>query len=356
MSHTSDGRSVRLVNFFDVLRLVSAAMVIVGHSWSLLGISGVPTLGGITIHHLGVYFFFAISGYLISSSWSRSPRPTTFLIRRGLRIFPALILVVFTTVFIIGPLLTALPATSYWSSPQTWRYLLNVTLFAQYDLPGLFLENTQRAVNGSLWSLGPELCCYLIVMLFGVIGARFSFSARAMLAVGVLSATILLPLDRPLRITAIAVVFFFVGSLLSRVRAPERLPVWPALPGFVVVLFLDGVPGVIAAIVVVPYALITVGSRTRRAAGVVRRVGDPSYGMYLWAFPIQQALIVLVEPLPLLGNIVVVLVLSTLAGYASWHLLEKHAIALGRRITAARDRATSPEVGQPRRRSRGELT
>jgi peptidoglycan/LPS O-acetylase OafA/YrhL len=37
----------------------------------------------------------------------------------------------------------------------------------------------------------------------------------------------------------------------------------------------------------------------------------------------------------LLGwNIVVVLALSAAAGYASWHLLETHAIALGGRISA----------------------
>lgn len=58
----------RPANLFDVLRLIAAAMVIVGHSWSLLGLDGVPTLAGITIHHLGVSVFFAISGFLLSTS------------------------------------------------------------------------------------------------------------------------------------------------------------------------------------------------------------------------------------------------------------------------------------------------
>ncbi|MCB1297850.1 MAG: acyltransferase [Microthrixaceae bacterium] len=341
MTQPSVDRSSRPSNFFDVLRLVAAAMVVVGHSWSLLGIPGVPMLGGITIHHLGVYIFFSISGYLLSVSWARSPRPGAFMIRRCLRIFPALMLVVLVTVFIAGPLLTSLPAAAYWGSGQTWQYLLNMTLFAQYDLPGLFLENDQRAVNGSLWSLGPEFCCYLMVMLLGVVGARFSFAARAVLMVGLLGATILLPIERPLRITAIAVVFFLAGSLLAKVRAPERLPLWPALAGLAAMLFMGGDLGLLVASVIVPYGVVAAGSRTSRMARAVRRAGDPSYGMYLWAFPIQQTVIVLWGPLPLFWNIVVVLALSAAAGYASWHLLEKHAIAVGG-VLSARVRAAQP--------------
>lgn len=326
-------RATRPSNFFDVLRLVAAAMVVVGHSWSLLGIPGVPTMGGITIHHLGVYIFFSISGYLLSVSWARSPRPAAFMVRRCLRIFPALILVVLVTVFVIGPVMTTLLAADYWGSSQTWQYLLNMTLFAQYDLPGVFLANDQQAVNGSLWSLGPEFCCYLMVMLLGLVGARFSFIARAVLLVGLLSTTILLPIERPLRITAIAVVFFLAGSLLAKVRVPNRLSLWPALASLVALFFIDGDLGLVMASAVVPYAVVAVGSRTSSIAQVVRRAGDPSYGMYLWAFPIQQTIIVLWGPLPLFWNIVVVLGLSAAAGYASWHLLEKLAIALGGRIS-----------------------
>lgn len=333
MTRLIDARASRPANLYDVLRLVAAAMVVVGHSWSLLGIPGVPRLADGSIHHLGVYIFFAISGFLLSASWSRSPRPVAFMIRRCLRIFPALFLVVFVTVLVLGPALTTLPSDDYWSSRQTWQYLLNLTLFAQYDLPGLFVSNAQRAVNGSLWSLGPEFSCYLLLVLLGLVGQRFSFIARIALAVGLLGTTILLPVERPLRITAIAVVFFLAGSLLAKVRTPERLPLWPALPGFALLVILDGDVGLIAACLILPYTVVAVGSRPSRVATVVRRAGDPSYGMYLWAFPIQQTLIAVWQPMPLLLNTVVVLVLSAIAGYASWHLLEKRAIAAGGNLT-----------------------
>lgn len=336
----------RPANLFDVLRLVAASMVIVGHSWSLLGLDGVPTLAGITIHHLGVYVFFAISGFLLSTSWLRSPRPGAFMIRRCLRIFPALFLVVLATVFVLGPLLTRIQPSDYWQSGMTWKYLMNLTLLAQYDLPGVFAGNDQSAVNGSLWSLGPEFCCYLMVMTLGLLGVRLSFVARAVLGSAILVAVVAVPMDRALRITAIAVVFFMAGSLLAKLRDASKLPLWPAFVGVLVLVPLDGVVGIIASIVVIPFGVAAVGSRTSQLAKLVRRLGDPSYGMYLWGFPIQQALIAIVGPLPLLLNIAIVLLLSATAGYASWHLLEKRAIALGARLSTTRPPRESAAVAR----------
>jgi len=330
----------RPANLFDVLRLLAASMVIVGHSWSLLGLEGVPTLAGITIHHLGVYVFFAISGFLLSTSWARSPRAGAFMIRRCLRIFTALFLVVLATVFVIGPMLTAHAMTDYWQSATTWRYLINLTLVAQYDLPGVFLGNEQSAVNGSLWSLGPEFCCYLLVMTLGVLGARFSVVARTMLGAAVMGAIVLVPMDRPLRVTATAVAFFIAGSLLSGVRDAAKLPLWPVFVGALALVPLGGTLGTIAAVAAVPYGVVAVGSRSSTLATAVRRLGDPSYGMYLWGFPAQQIVISVHGPPPLLADIVVVLLLATAAGYASWHLLEKRAIAWGARLSAHRGRGT----------------
>ncbi len=327
-------RAARPANLFDLLRLVAAAMVIIGHSWSLLGLRGVPTLAGITIHHLGVYVFFAISGFLLSTSWTRSPRPGAFLLRRCLRIFPALALVVLLTIAVLGPALTTLTVSEYLSSPDTWRYLWNLVLIAQYDLPGLFSDNDQSAVNGSLWSLGPEFCCYLMIVALGVLGARVSIITRVVLAGVLLAVAVTAPLDRPLRITVVAVVFFLAGSLLTGVPRLSHVPWWALVLGLAALVPLRGEAGIIAACIVVPVVVVSVGSRLSAIARRVQRWGDPSYGMYLWAFPIQQTLIATGPPLPLALNILVVLVLSTGAGYLSWHVLEKQAIALGARLSA----------------------
>ncbi len=95
---------------FDLLRAVGALAVLVSHSFALTGrpepgVPGADTLGG-----LGVAIFFSISGYLIALSWRRDPRPGAFLVKRSLRIFPALGVAVVLAAFLLGPVVTQLSA------------------------------------------------------------------------------------------------------------------------------------------------------------------------------------------------------------------------------------------------------
>lgn len=319
----------RTANFFDLLRLIAAAMVIVGHSWSLSGIRPVPSLGGISVHHLGVYIFFAISGFLLARSWSKDSRPLPFLLRRCLRIFPALILVVVFTVLVLGPLTTVISQAEYWSSGSTWGYLLNAVLLAQYELPGVFGGNPSSAVNGSLWSLGPEFVCYLVLIALGLLKSKVSFTLRAILAVSIAAAAIIAPIPSGLDIIAIAIVFFLIGSLYAALPTPAKLPLLPGVVGMALLIPFDGEVGLVASWIAVPYLIISVGSRTSGLARRVRTLGDPSYGMYLWAFPIQQIIIAQSAHPPLLLSIGIVLAIATLVGYGSWHLIEKPAVRLG---------------------------
>ena len=169
-------------NNFDALRLLAALTVVVAHAWPLTGVSPSPMLGGIKVFHLAVFVFFAISGYLITTSWQRAPRVRRFLAARVLRIFPALILVVVLTVLVIGPVATTLPLGEYFTSPQTWGYLVTVTLAAAYQLPGVFDQNPLDVVNGSLWTLGPEFACYLLVLTIGLVLLGLGWSASTVAA------------------------------------------------------------------------------------------------------------------------------------------------------------------------------
>jgi peptidoglycan/LPS O-acetylase OafA/YrhL len=155
-------------NNFDAVRLIAALAVVVGHAWPLTGLSHPPRLGGVPIFTLAVFVFFSLSGYLVGTSWRHDPRVLPFLARRASRIFPALIVVIVLTTFLIGPIATRLALNDYFTSSQTWTYLTNVTLVASYDLPGVFDANPRPVVNGALWTLGPEFLCYLAVMILGL--------------------------------------------------------------------------------------------------------------------------------------------------------------------------------------------
>ena len=72
-----------------------------------------PRVLGIPIHSLGLYAFFAISGYLIATSWANNPALVPFLVNRTLRIFPALVVVVLVTVVLIGSAVSSLGPAQY---------------------------------------------------------------------------------------------------------------------------------------------------------------------------------------------------------------------------------------------------
>ena len=323
-------------NNFDALRLVAALAVLVGHAWPLTGVSPIPEVGGIRIYHLAVYVFFAISGYLITTSWQRSPRVRRFLAARALRIFPALIVLVVLTVLVIGPLATRLPLGEYFASPQSWAYLLTMTLAAAYTLPGVFVDNPLDVVNGSLWTLGPEFGCYLLVLAIGLLlrarGARVVGWAVVTLALAGL-ALVPLGIPQPLRQIPIAAVFFGAGALwaLALDRCDLRMPLWSTplvAAGWLVGAALVPALHLPLAWIAVPYLALALGRASTPYARRFGRFGDFSYGLYLWGYVTQQFVTSTFGVLPIPVTLAIVVPAASVLAVLSWHLVEKRALAV----------------------------
>ena len=92
-------------NNFDFLRLIFASFVIITHSYPLSGIKECDficqlTFGQVSFSYVGVKGFFVISGYLIFQSLQRSENIFDYFWKRLLRLFPALIVVLFLTVIL----------------------------------------------------------------------------------------------------------------------------------------------------------------------------------------------------------------------------------------------------------------
>ena len=123
---------------FDGIRLISAFLVLFSHCYVLTGQGAEEPLlrfthGGVGFGEVAVYIFFAISGYLVTQSWFRDPSIKRFLVRRLLRILPALIFVIVASALIVGALMTALSLSDYFSRYDTWSYLSKILLYpAQY--------------------------------------------------------------------------------------------------------------------------------------------------------------------------------------------------------------------------------
>lgn len=289
----------------DLIRLIAAIVVMFSHSYPLAGRAiEEPFLWtfGHTGGDIALCTFFVISGYLISASYMRSQSALDYAWKRCLRIFPALF---FSVVFAIalGAFLTPLEFGSYIVHEQTIAYLRNIFLDIQYNLPLVFAQNLfPNAVNGSLWTLPVEVFMYAMILAMGVAGilsARFSVIAAGLCILGVLAvrnADLAHPyivlgaaeLSVALRLAA----SFFIGAALYFHKDRIRYHGGIALL-FVAIIFFTKFtpPSLYLYALLLPYIILYLASVNIPWLDNITRHGDFSYGIYIYAFPVQQLLV-----------------------------------------------------------------
>lgn len=352
---TLDARAPGRDNNFNLVRFLAAGLVLVSHSWPLTATPGEPLerFAGFSFGHLGVDVFFVVSGFLVTGSLLARDTLASFTRARALRIFPALVANAFGTALVIGPLVTALPVARYFAEWDTWRYALqnSVTwpLGVRWWLPGVFLGNPGGpAVNGALWSLPWELTMYVMLGVLGagllrrrgagersnLRGVVLALAAGATLGHGLNEALALSGRFEVVQGLRLVALFFAAASLqLMRDRVPLTLPLFlGALASIALAMALGG-----AWLALYPLALgYIVLWLALVPAGPLRlynRLGDYSYGFYLWQFPIQQW-IMLRRPETTQPELVAFAAPATLVlAVLSWHLVESPALAFKGRAT-----------------------
>jgi peptidoglycan/LPS O-acetylase OafA/YrhL len=337
-------------NNFNLVRLFAAAGVLVSHSWPLSGTRGEPfeRFAGFSLGHFGVDVFFAVSGFLVTGSLLSRGALGAFVRARSLRIFPALAVNALGTALVIGPLVTRLPLARYFASPGTWAYaILNSTTWpwgVVWTLPGVFGGlPAGNAVNGALWSLPWELSMYAMLVGLGllVLGTRPRLGARGVRVVvlGVaLLATLAHGLNEGADLSRAFVVvqgprlvaIFFTGASLQLLR--DRVPLSGgafavALAALIAALRWQGY-ALVAYPLLLCYVVLWLALVPGGVVRAYNRLGDYSYGLYLWQFPIQQWVVLthpgIAQPMLILASLPVALAIAV----ASWHLVERPALAL----------------------------
>jgi peptidoglycan/LPS O-acetylase OafA/YrhL len=321
-------------NNFDVLRLLAAWAVLVSHSFALVGRDEPLHQLGSTLGNVGVLIFFAVSGLLIRRSWEYDPSPRDFWIKRGLRLLPALAVVSLVTAFVLGPLVTSVSLGTYFSSWQTWIYPVRITLLVPFGagLPGVFEDNVYAgAVNGPLWSLPVEVFAYLGLALLGMsrlLSRRWLLVGLSVL--GLAWAAVWVPHTSE-SVGAIYVIAAFALGATAYSFKDRIVLAWPVALAMLVACWLAGLGPTSLRVVVwtvcavylcywFAYALPPTGRR-------LTRFGDASYGVYIWAWPVQQTLIEQFD-----GDVSpwVVILLATplvwILAMISWHLIEQPAL------------------------------
>jgi peptidoglycan/LPS O-acetylase OafA/YrhL len=335
-------------NALNSFRLALATAVILWHTFPLTG-RHLPFAVHQLFSQAWVDGFFAVSGFLITSSWLSRPRLGVYFAARALRILPGLWVCLTVTAFVIAPIGVAIQGGSaarllLSGAPVEYIVKNSAVWTFQVDIGG-----TPRGIpdpgmwNGSLWTLQYEVLCYIAVAGLGLVGllARRWFLPAAMALAVIWAALASYTLDGVPTVAqngARFAVMFLAGALLYHFR--DMIPArWSLVAvSVVVVLVATLLPDYrLVAAIPLAYAIIVSGALIHNERFRLRN--DLSYGVYIYACPIQQLLVIC--GLGILNPIVLTIIaaVATLPFAAmSWFLVEKPAMALKARLRGKRVR------------------
>ncbi|WP_159282215.1 acyltransferase family protein [Rahnella variigena] len=284
-------------NCFNTLRLVAAFSVLFSHNFALSG-QREPTVNGWeTIGFLSVVVFFSISGFLMPASFEGSHNFMDFLTKRLRRIMPGLVVCSFVMLFIITPVFSS---TSVFSAQSLYN---SIYLFIQHctfifnDPRGVFSDFIiPHALNGSLWTLPIELSCYLVIG--SALSINKSFKSVLLILVMCFVISISMKMQNynfvffgvPIYYLSMFGISFFTASLLSMtkqswVKYKKLLSIISLL-----ILFSSQNNLELNSVGIMAASCLVVSFATSFRFALLDKI-DISYGVYIYAFPIQQIVI-----------------------------------------------------------------
>jgi len=328
---------------FDGLRLVAAVAVMFSHAFLIATGSEttepfVRLLGpGNIVGLYGVFTFFIISGFLLARSLSAGARPISYTVNRVLRLLPAFVFQLIVVALVIGPLCSSLPAAEYLASPAIPEFVKSaLNGLGDAQLPGVFNYPGDLAtvVNGSLWSLRYEAQTYVFLLLL------WTLLGGSRVVAGVIAVAALLTWTVPFVENAILGVaytlpYFAGGVVMHSVHRRFGTNLYGA--GVSVVLLLLACVFDLQAYAFAlfgAYLVVFLGERRNPGSGIADRIGDCSYGVYLYGWPAEQMvkqLTLTTDPMRLLALAVPVTFLLALI---SCHVIERPAMRPKRAVAA----------------------
>jgi len=329
-------------NNFNLLRMVGALFIVFGHSILLSGsyaplrerhpalIEGVEFMAYNFLH-----IFFVFSGLMVAMSLDRRQSLANYVAARSLRILPPLLLVSATLALAIGPVMTTATVREYFADPQTWLYvpLAGSGLFVP-GLPGVFTDVTFAGrINPPTWTVRYEIiyyCGLAIVWLLGLLRpARLPFVLAAGAAIYAYS---MFGVD----LRAEEGVFnpkvsfgmcFMIGTAIYFYR--HRIPVsgWPILLfGLLTFVFYDTSWRPLLAVLALTSAILWLGFVPKGPMLAYNRVGELSYSVYIWHWPIGQTISSLAPGLEFYALFILIVLLSRSIAAVSWSAIERPAL------------------------------
>lgn len=244
-----------------------------------------PTVGALhnSFGGVGVFIFFAISGYLNTLSVVRHKSMLTFLVSRGLRIYPGLVVCILFTVTLGACVVLDFNYFNY----QLLSFIgKNITLFFG-DKAGVssavFRGNVDpNALNGSLWTLTYEVRMYVLL---AICFAVFRFKPIAPFVISACGIFLI-------SLSALDTFWlqfgdlFLAGCLIATVQLLKSFRAGIATVILLSCLFALTGNTLLAMYLALAASVILIGAI--RLPQALRLPLDLSYGIYIYAYPIQQ--------------------------------------------------------------------
>lgn len=346
-------------NNFNLLRMIGALTIMFAHAMFItigddINFETYPvkyTLGITTLN-----LFFVLSGMLVTASWMKHNDLVTYVLSRAFRILPGLMVVSFVVPFIIGPFVTQLTLSEYFSDSRVWLYWPFTTLLhPDMTLPGVFEGMPNDAeVNAPLWTLRYEAFLYALVAIVGLLGWFKSRSVFILLAL--LSLTVYFVVTGFTTLRSIAAIdhlmhfgyAFLVGCSFHIFK--DKIPLDGRL-GFIglgLALLLVWQFGLEAGeFLLIPSAAILGCWLAYVPGGAIRYyngLGDYSYGLYIWHYPIEQIICQYYVKIDAFQLFLMSLPFALFAAILSWHFVERPALASIKHCVAFFKRSSQSKI------------
>jgi len=240
---------------------------------------------------MAVNGFFVLSGLLIMKSLATRNDLKSYAVSRLLRIYPALIAIMVAFVLIFSTVFSKPGGLANLASVETWFF------------------------NGPLWTIRYELAAYVLAAVAFFVGLAKRLWTTVLMLVAVAGIYVAAPL------------FFDVSDLPASIVPLFRLSVIAVL----FAVFGAGFLGELLATLLLTGIMLRLGL-SRRQYKPLLKLPDYSYGIYIWHYPIIQAVLFLIPGLGPFGVMLISTPLFILFAGLSWHAIEKPALKLKSRI------------------------
>lgn len=344
---------------FNFVRMFAACAVLFSHCFVISSGQDInqPLAGrlwGITLGSIAVDAFFVISGFLVCGSLLARHDLRSFWKARLVRVYPGVLVSIALTI-VSALICEQSQLGAMFTSKFLWMFLVknSVLIFGtQTKLPLVFDSVPYPAVaNGSLWTLPFEVRLYfglgMLWLAIRRLNARrtmLSFERSLLFIALTMMITYALASEQShasLRFTA----FFAGGAACYAYRRyiPLRFDLFFVCAAALVLSATRMEWYFVVYTFTLPYLVLYLAYAPIPGYKAYNKFGDYSYGMYIYAFPVQQFIAKAIPGISAWRIFPLAMGATFALAFLSWHLIEQPALRL--KSARAAQRGFGPDPG-----------